>query len=200
MKKSFSVLLILVATLLFCNCSSNPFSRDLSRSKAKSLLEAQPRSLDTTIKKVVQVKYVSLSTGRPIEEVRNQEEKQKLDSLQSNGYISIQQTVSTAGNYYQEYYYNAIPTAKLTPFILDQDDYGIKVKTADVIVDQITGISKISDSDCYAQFTVIIKPTTIGMFFPSDPYSMKRLQSGVIVAYFKRYDDGWRFGGYQSSD
>ncbi len=168
-------------------CSRN----DLSRSKAKSILEKYPGAITFNIEKKFAVKFVSppmFEEKQPrVREGGSQKEKQMLISLQKAGYITIKETTKKwpgpAGFY--TYYWIISGTEKLKPYIV-KDIHGIiEVKVADVVIDEITGITR-DGNIAHIDYTTRVKPNSLGKIIPVDLRKQNRSASFVL------YDDGWR--------
>jgi hypothetical protein len=171
--KKYGIVLLVLLVAMSVSCSGG----DLSRGKAKSILENYPEAIRTYMNREILIKY-------------DEEGVRKFNSLASKGYGSITQQYR-GNNYIADYYWQFHPNPKIVPFVLGGNDYHLELKIGEIRVTEVTGITKapMDESGRIVEYLVRAVPNELAEIFPSD------IKSGEVqkrYAEFKKYDDGWR--------
>ncbi|MFZ2171128.1 MAG: hypothetical protein WAW61_16020 [Methylococcaceae bacterium] len=168
-------------------------SNDLSRNKARSILaETYPsEKILRSIGSSQQITTISTQDGSVMN--FEKETKQILDNLKNADYIDI--TTTTRLGYFGGLFYNITFKPKLSPYIENKGEFMgesfVKVKIADTVFNEITGIRKVDDNQYIVEFSTKTVTNPLGEIFPLKSYEGG---NGSHSVHFVKYDDGWRYG------
>jgi hypothetical protein len=168
---------------IFIISSCDYFSDDLTRSKAKKILSAQKEYLTMLIP--------AINTWRG-----SWGDYDNIDKLAKNGYVTL--SVVPNGIVLNVERYDITINDTLKPFIVGYKDslmgeknFFADVKLADVVFDDITGITThpMSPNVKIVEYRVKIVPSEMSRLFPIAQYSNPQINKEAI---FQKFDDGWR--------
>jgi hypothetical protein len=203
--KSFFKILLLCFGLFFIFRGKIPsnlldlISNDLSRDKVtKILAETYPKE---SILRKLDNKYgfdADAGANAGVGVVK----RGQIDKLKEFGFINT--TIATRNDRYfgLQYEYDVVFTSKLSPYIIEEindiNSWGyrpptkiIKVKIAENVFNEISGIRKEGDNQYLVEFSTKIVTNPLAEILP-----LEQNEDGVGkgVVRFVRYDDGWRYG------
>lgn len=165
-------LLLLSFVFILTGCS-----KDLSRNKAKDILNEHP----------IPVGRAFIGNG-----ISGGLGNQNIDKLLIDaGYVVGGGDIGWGGHFT-----HFTPTEKLKPFIVGKGFMGHNdcVQLGTATVKDITGITKVSENECYVEFTTTVKINEVGQLFGiSDIELQQNLQPKTAA--FRLYDNGWKFLG-----
>ncbi len=187
---NLSVILLIIMACSNAACAKDS---DLTRSKAKKILEKLPpgtitRNIDHRYGPPIRISEREIGDPRTFKQYED-----LLDKLKANGYITYEKHTDSAQVFSQKLYglwYDVQFTDKLKPFIINESQQGATVKVADIVIDEVTGITKMSDTERFAEYTTKVIPNALSKDLPLSEEENKSYKRG---AHFKLYDDGWRW-------
>ena len=177
LRKHLIYLILISAILQLIGCPAWAGSKELTRSKAKNILE---KNLNRTDSIAPDATYPS--GDRRIE---------KLYKLRDAGYITLSET----HDYYGAPVINLSPTEKLKPFIVRTEingvqTYDFRVANLDV---RVTGITKMSEQSCIVEFDAKPVLNSLGKLLNGeDQTASYTMYITHETLEFRLYDDGWR--------
>lgn len=191
MKKKFSTALLVLSSLILCVTLAS-CSKDLSRGAAeKKLKTLNPQLITRHIDsrygpgiRIFESQIKDPNTFKQYEDLLNQ--------LQTAGWITYEKKTDSVQVFSQMMYglwYDVHFTDKLKPFIVEENQSGVKVVVAKREIDKVTGIAKHDPTTCEVEFMTKVTPTELTSMFPLENYETK---PGKHTRIFKLFDDGWR--------
>ncbi len=199
--KSFFKILLLCFGLFFVFRDKIPsnlldlISNDLSRDKATKILA------ETYLKESI-LRKLDNTYGFDADAYGDVKKREEIDKLKEFGFINT--TIATRNDRYfgLQYEYDVVFTSKLSPYIIEEindiNSWGyrpptkiVKVKIAENVFNEITGIRKEGDNQYIVEFSTKIVTNPLAEILPLEQH-----EDGVgkSVVRFVRYDDGWRYG------